>query len=50
MGKFTIETPKTIWIDDLVCLRSILFSFKCGDDNKIKLKGVSKCQSNHFKF
>ena len=49
-GKFKIETPKNIWIDEFVCLRSKMYSFKCGDDSKNKLKGVSKSQSNHIKF
>ena len=30
-GFFKIETSKKIWIDELVCLRSKLFSFKCGN-------------------
>ena len=32
IGKFKIETPKNIWIDEFVCLRSEMYSFKCGDD------------------
>ena len=27
-----------------------MYAFKCGDDSKNKLKGVSKFQSKHFKF
>ena len=50
IGKFKIETPKNIWIDDFVCLRSKMYSFKCGDDSKKKLKGISKSQSKHIKF
>ena len=50
IGKFKIETPKKIWIDEFVCLRSKLYSFKCGDDSKNKLKVVSKSQSKHIKF
>ena len=34
IGKFKIETPKNIWIDEFVCLRSKMFSFKGGDDSK----------------
>ena len=37
IGKFKIETPKHIWIDEFVCLRSKLYAFKCGDDSKKKL-------------
>ena len=41
IGKFKIETPKNIWIDELVCLRSKMYSFKCGDESKNKIKGIS---------
>ena len=27
-----------------------MYAFKCGDDSKNKLKGISKSQSNHIKF
>ena len=37
-------------IDKFVCLRSKKYSFKCGDDSKNKLKGISKAQSKHTKF
>ena len=37
--KFKIETPKNNWIDDFLCLRSKMYSSKCGDDVKNKLKG-----------
>ena len=50
IGKFKLETPKSIWIDEFVCLRSKMYSFECGDDSKIKLKGFSKSQSNHHNF
>ena len=50
IGKFKIETPKKIWIDEFVRLRSKMYSFKCGDDSENKLKGVSKSQSKHNKF
>ena len=33
-GKFKIETPKKVWIDEFVCLRSKMCAFKCGDDEK----------------
>ena len=42
IGKFKIETPKNIWIDDFVCLRSKMYAFKCGDDSKNKLKVFQK--------
>ena len=50
IGKFKIETPKSIWIDEFVCLRSKMYSFKCGDDSTNKIKGISKSQTKHIKF
>ena len=50
IGKFEIETPKIIWIDEFVCLRSKTYAFKCGDDSKNKLKGISKSQSKKISF
>ena len=50
IGKFKIETPKNICIDEFVCMRIKMYSFKCGDDSKNKLKGISKSQSKHIKF
>ena len=52
IGKFEIETPKNIWIDEFVCLRSKVYSFKCNDntESKNKIKGISKSPSKHIKF
>ena len=52
IGKFKTETPKNIWIDEFVCLRSKAYSFKCknNDEIKNKIKGISKSQSKHIKF
>ena len=52
IGKFKIETPTNISIDEFVCLRSRSYSFKCknNDENKNKIKGISKSQSKHIKF
>ena len=50
IGEFKIETPKNVWIDEFVCLRSKMYAFKCGDDSKNKLKGISKSQSKHIKL
>ena len=47
IGKFKIETPKNVWINEFVCLRSKMCSFKCRDDKRNRLKGVSKSQSKH---
>ena len=50
MRKFKIETPKSIWIVEFVCLRSKMYAFICGGDSKNKLKGFSKSQSKNFEF
>ena len=50
LGKFKIETPINIFIDEFIALRSKMYLFKCGDDYKNKLKGISKSQSKHIKF
>ena len=34
LSKFRIETPKIVWRDEFVCLRSKSFSFKCGKDDE----------------
>ena len=34
IGKIKIETPRIIWIEEFVCLRSEMYAFKCGDDSK----------------
>ena len=49
IGKFKIETPKNIWIDEFLCFRSKMYAFKCGDGSRNKLKGISKSQSKHIK-
>ena len=38
IGKFTIEIPANIWIDEFVCLRSKMYAFKCGNDSNSKIK------------
>ena len=52
IGKFKIETPKNICIDEFICLRSKAYSFKCKDnkEDKNKVEGISKSQSKHIKF
>ena len=52
IGKFKIETPINFWIDEFVCLRSKAYSFKCKseDENKNKIKGISRSQSKNIKF
>ena len=44
IGKYKKETLKSIWLDEFVCLRSKMYAFKCGDDSKTKLKGISQSQ------
>ena len=52
IDKFKIETPKNIWINVFVCLRSKAYSFKCkvNIESKNKIKSISKSQSKHIKF
>ena len=50
VGKFKIETPENIWIDEFVALGSKCSAFKCGDNSKNKLKGISKSYSRKIKF
>ena len=50
IGKFKIETPTNIWIDEFVCLRIKMYAFKCGYDSKNNLKGISKAQKKNIKF
>ena len=49
LGKSKIETPKNFWIYACFCLTSRDYSFKCGYDIEIKLKGISTPQSKHIK-
>ena len=50
VGKFNIETPENIWIDEFVASRSKCYAFKGGDNSKNKLKGISKSYSRNIKF
>ena len=50
LGKFKVETPENIWIDEFVALRSKYYALKCGYDSKNKLKGISKSSSKNIKF
>ena len=52
IGKFKIETPKNVFIDEFVCLRSKMYAFKCKyeTEDKNKSKGISKYQSKNIKF
>ena len=44
------ETPKTILMDEFVCLRSKLYSFNCGDDRKNNIRAVCKSQPKTINF
>ena len=48
IGKLKTETPKSFWIDEFVCLGSKMYSFKCGDDIKIKLKKIFYISINAY--
>ena len=50
VGKFKIETPGSICIDEFICLRSKAYAYKCGGESSNKLKGISKSQSKNIKF
>ena len=50
VGKYKIATSKNFWINDFFALRSEAYSFKCGDKNTNKLKGISKIYSKSNKF
>ena len=48
-GNFKLETPKHIWIDEFVCLRSKMYSLNCEDGGKNKYKVISKSYSKSIK-
>ena len=50
VGKTKIETPKNIWIDEFIALRSKAYSFGCNDKNANELKGITCSQSKNIKF
>ena len=50
LGKYKIETPKNIWIDEFICLRSKAYLFRCNNENINKLKGITKSKVKNIKF
>ena len=36
IGKFKIDSPRRIWIDEFVCLRSKAYCFKCKNEDESK--------------
>ena len=49
-GKFKIETPKGIIIDDFIALRNKMYVYECWDDSKNEIKGISKSYSKIIIF
>ena len=45
IGKFEIEFPENIWIDEFVCLRRKRYALTCGSDSENAFKGTSQFQS-----
>ena len=37
-------------MDEIFCLRGNMYSFKCGDESKNNLKGISKFKRKKIKF
>ena len=35
-----METPKNIFIEEFIALRSKMHAFKCGDDSKNRFKNI----------
>ena len=50
IGKSKIETPKRIWIDDFIALRSKCYALEYGEDSRNKLNCNSKSQSKNISF
>ena len=50
LGKFKIETPESLWIDEFIALRSKAYAFKCNNKSTNKLKGITKSQAKNIKF
>ena len=50
IGKFKIETTKSIWKDEFIALRIKCYAFECGDDSKNKSKSIFKSPTKFFKF
>ena len=49
-GLLKIETPKNIWLDEFVRLRSKVYACKTGKDYQKKLKGIQKSYDKNIKF
>ena len=50
LRKFKKETPKNVFLDEFICLRSKMYGFECGNESKNKIKGISESYSKIIKF
>ena len=50
IGIFKIETPRNVWIHELVCLRSKMYAFESGDESKKKREGINNSYSKNITF
>ena len=50
VGTFRIETVQDFWVDEFSSLRSKEYSFKCRNDIKNILEGISEPQSKSIKL
>ena len=49
-GKLKLQTPKIIWIDEFICLRSKASSSICNGENTNKRKGIRESYSKIINF
>ena len=49
-GKLEIENPNNVFVEEFFCLRSKVYSFESGSENKNVLPGICKSQSKNVKF
>ena len=40
-------TPKHVWIDEVICLRSKMCAFKCANCSKNELRGICTSESKN---
>ena len=50
IGKLRTKTRAKVFIDEFICCRKKAYSFLCVSDDKNKLKGISRSQSEKKKF
>ena len=49
-GRFKLETPRKIYIDEFLFLISKMFAYKCANDNKLYSKGICDSLSKIIKI